>query len=49
MFSAAIHDIDAAFIKKVKKSGAFEENLTIEDYIELKIHGVDRKLRNRRD
>jgi sporulation protein YlmC with PRC-barrel domain len=39
-----IHNVTPSFIKRVRKNDAFED-LTLDDYIDMKIHGFDRKLK----
>lgn len=44
LIDLSIHNVSPRFIKKVQDSGSFKD-LDIDDYIDMKIHGMDKKMR----
>jgi len=44
LIDLSIHGVSPRFIKKVQDSGTFKD-LDVDDYIDMKIHGMDRKMR----
>ncbi len=44
LIELSIHNVTISFIKKIRDRGLYK-NLTLDDYRDLKIHGIDKKMK----